>query len=269
MKTHRDCQDQARLLGFSLIELMVVIAIISIVLAAILTQVEQLQQRATAEQGKVDDFQQARDFLDQMFRDARAMGYPNIHNFDTTITTWSPAFCSTSPTNSCLANDSRLAVGLVKLTPTQLEFEGDVDGSGNVSVVSYMVNGSGSCSTCIQRAQVLKVTGDNVTGQTNLTSSAYSVEVQNVQNTTAIFTAYDINGNQISLGSGIDMDNNPTTIDTVRTIQILLKIASPSAIDPKTGAQLEADIDGRVQVSNCSMASTGLDVADSVQETCQ
>lgn len=242
--------------GFSMVELMIVILMISVVLGAILTQLEQVQQRATAEQGKVDDFQQARDFVDQIYNDTRQMGFPNVHNFDVSIGTW----------QAPLTKDHRLAVGLVKLTSSQLELQGDVDGSGTVSVVNYMVNGSGSCSTCVQRAQVTKVDGDPLTGQTNLTSSSYNVEVQNVQNTTSIFTAYDDTGAAITLP--IDIDSNPTTIPKVRTIQISLSIASPNSVDPKTGQQLEADIGGRVQVVNCSMATTGLTV-NGIQVTCQ
>jgi prepilin-type N-terminal cleavage/methylation domain-containing protein len=242
--------------GFSLIELMAVIVILCLVFAGILTQLEQAQQRAVAEQGKVDDFQQARDFLDQIFRDTGQMGFPNVRNFNTSVGTW----------QSPLLKDHRLAAGLVKLTPTQLELQGDVDGSGNVSVVSYMVNGSGTCSTCFQRAQVLKVDGDPETGQTNLTASAYNVEVQNVQNTASIFSAYDSSGNAIALP--IDIDSDPTEVADVRVIQVNLTIASPSAIDPKTGQQLEADIGGRAQVVNCSMATTGLSV-NGVQLTCQ
>lgn len=270
---HQNRTWKARSRGFSLLEIMVVIGIISLVLAAILTQVDQLQQRASAEQGKVDDFQEARDFLDQIFRDTRQMGYPNVRNFDAT---------QSAPTNGCvtgttwqttLANDCRIAVGLVKVSPTQLEFEGDVDGSGRVSIVSYMVNGSGTCSTCIQRAQVYKVNGDNVTGQSNLTSSAYTVEVQNVQNPTSIFSAYDATGAAVTIGTGIDFDNNPNLIASVRTIQAQLKIASSSAIDPKTGQQLEADIEGRVQVVNCSMAPVTSSAAkvssNGLQLTCQ
>jgi prepilin-type N-terminal cleavage/methylation domain-containing protein len=253
----RERKSRARFQGFSLIELMFVVAIITLVLGAILSQLEQVQQRATAEQGKVDDFQQARDFLDQIFRDTRQMGYPNVHNFDISIGAW----------QSPLVKDHQLAVGLVKLTATQLEFQGDVDGSGNVSVVSYMVNGNGNCTTCIQRAQVLKVDGDPVNGQSNLTATSYSVEVQNVQNTTTIFTAYDSSGTAITLP--IDIDTNPTVIPTVRVIQAQLKIASPSALDPKTGQQLEADIEGRIQVVNCSMASTGMISTTGIHLTCQ
>jgi prepilin-type N-terminal cleavage/methylation domain-containing protein len=274
MKIGGRYKSKSRLSGFSLIEVMVVIGIISIVVGAILTQVNQLQQRATAEQGKVDDFQQARDFLDQIFRDSRQMGYPNIRNFDTTVApfTTTSTSCTSTTWQATKANDCRIAVGLVKITPTMLEFEGDVDGSGTVSVVSYALNGSGACSTCLQRAQVAKVNGDNVTAQSNLTSSSYTVEVQNVQNTSGtppIFSAYDSSGNAVTIGTGIDMDNNAATIAGIRTIEVKLSIASATAIDPKTGQQIEADIGGRVQVVNCSMATTGLTSSTGLQLTCQ
>lgn len=256
MRTLRGQPNPPSSRGFSLIELMLVLVIISLVVAAILTQAQQVQQRAVAEQGKVDNFQQARDFLDQIYRDARQMGYPNLRNFDTTVGVW----------QSTLANDSRLAVGLVKLSTTQLEFQGDVDGSGTVSVVSYMVNGSGTCATCLQRAQVAKVNGDALTGQTNFSTSSYSIEVQNVQNTSTVFTAYDTSGNAITLP--IDITNNAAMVPTVRTIQMQLSIANAAAIDPQTRLDLEADIEGRVQVVNCSMATTGL-VTNGINLTCQ
>ncbi len=257
MRAQSNCKSNASNHGFSLIEVLLVVSIVMLVIAGILVQIEQVEQRSVAEQGKVDDFQQARDFLDQIFRDSRQMGYPNIRLFDP------GKIAFTSP----WVNDSRLAVGLVKVTATELDFQGDVDGSGTVSVVSYKVNGTGTCSTCIHRAQVLKVTGDPVSGQTNLTAASYTVEVQNLQNTTAVFLAFDATGTSIALP--IDIDTNPTTIYTVRTIQAQLKIASPTAVDPKSRQQLEADIEGRVQISNCSMASSGGVPVGRLQETCQ
>jgi len=251
---HRQPRAAGR--GFSLLEILLVVAIVSIVVGAVLTQVEQVEQRATAEQGKVDDFQQARDLLDQVLRDTHQMGYPNIRNFDPT------AIAFASPQ----VNDYRLAVGLVKLSATQLEFQGDVSGTGTVSVVSYAVNGDGTCANCIERAQVAKVTGDPVTGQPDVADS-YSLAVQNVQNTTSVFTAYDSSGNPIALP--IDIDANPTVIPTVRVIQINLTIESPTITDPKTGRPLEADIGGRVQVVDCSMGSTGLTSTTGISLTCQ
>jgi prepilin-type N-terminal cleavage/methylation domain-containing protein len=231
--------------GFTLLELVVVMAIMSVISAAIFSQIGQMQQRAVAEQGKVDDFQQARDFVDQIFRDTRQLGYPNVRSFDVSTGTW----------QSPLINDHRLASGLVKATSTQLQFEGDVDGSGNVSIVSYLINGNGNCVNCLQRAQVLKIDGDPLTAQTNLTSSSYTTEIQNVKNTTSVFSAYDSSGNAITLP--IDIDNNASTVASVKTIQVTLTIASTNAVDPQTGQPLEANVASTVQIVNCSMATTG------------
>jgi prepilin-type N-terminal cleavage/methylation domain-containing protein len=231
--------------GFTLIELMVVMLILSIVCAAIFTQIDQMQQRAVAEQGKVDDFQQARDFVDQIFRDTRQLGYPNVRNFDVSTGIW----------QSPLVKDHRLAAGLIKATSTQLQFEGDVDGSGTISIVSYMINGNGACANCLQRSQVSKVDGDPVTGQLNLTAASYSTEIQNVQNATSLFTLYDATSTAITLP--IDIDNNAATVASVKTIQVNLTVASATSVDPKTGQRLEADVAGTMQIVNCSMATTG------------
>jgi prepilin-type N-terminal cleavage/methylation domain-containing protein len=241
--------------GFSLLELIVVIAIVTIVIGTVLSQLDQVQRRATAEQGKVDDFQQARDFLDQLTRDARQMGFPNRHSYDISLGYW----------QTPLINDYRIAAGLVKLTPTELDFQGDVDGSGNVSVVSYMIDGTGTCTNCIQRAQVLKVNGDPLTGQTNLSTASYTVQVPNVINYTSVFTAFDMNGTSVPFP--IDINTYPARAASVRTIQVQLKVAS--AIDPQTGQQLESDIEGRIQIVNCSMASSGWAPPNGVQVTCQ
>ena len=260
MTIHQNQQRCAR--GFSLIELMVVVAIISLVLGAILTQVRQVQQRATAEQGRVDDFQQARDFTAQIVRDGRQMGYPNIHNFD--ISTWQIPYI----------NNSQAAVGLVKLTSTELDFEGDVDGSGTISEVSYKMNGDGACAQCMERAQAGKITGNPLTQL----ATTYVQEVQNVQNsasaTDPIFSAYDAEGNPITLP--IDITNNPTTVPQVRLITVNLSVANPTSIDPQTGRQLEAEISGNIQVVNCSMAATetqlqalSVTIPGNVQLTCQ
>ena len=244
MKIPTNSHWKRRQSGFSVIELMVVIVIVTIVLASILTQLEQVQQRATAEQGKVDEFQQARDFFDQMYNDTRQIGYPNLRNFDTSAWSTAPA----SPPR----NDHRMAMGLVKLTATEMDFEGDVDGSGNVSLVSYALNGSGTCSGCLQRAQLTKTAnGDSVTALSGLT---YNTEVQNVTNS-VVFTPYDSTGAAVT-GMPFDADSNATKIASVRTIEVVIRVANPQSKDPKTGQTLEADFKGRVQIANCSMATT-------------
>jgi len=51
--------------GFSLIEMMLVVAIMGVISAGILSQMNEAQQRGYSEQVKLDNFQEARDFVDQ------------------------------------------------------------------------------------------------------------------------------------------------------------------------------------------------------------
>lgn len=255
--------------GFSLLEMMVVIVIVSIVIGAVLTQVEQTQRRAATEQGTLDQFQDAQNFVDQIATDIHQMGYPNIHSFD--ITTWATPY----------VNNNQIAAGLVSLSPTQIIFEGDMDGSGNVSIVSYAVNGDGKCAKCLERAEIqYKPTG--ITAASNaayvtaikalLTTGTYSAEIQNVQNTASIFKAYDSSGN--ALASSFDMGTNAATTAQARAIQISLDVSDPTKVDPKTRQSLEANITSRAQIVNCSMAGSAAtlgitQVGGGIQLLCQ
>lgn len=263
--------------GFSLLEMMVVVVIVSIVIAAVLTQVDQTQQRAAADQGKLDQFQAARVFVDQISSDARQMGYPNSHNFDLSVTPSVAPSCGAAAWQAPSIDDCRLAIGLVSISPTQLVFEGDVDGSGQVSIVGYTINGDGACANCLERAQVLKQSVNGmgapafVNKDQSALSGAYKAEIQNVQNATSatrpIFKAYDSTGT--ALPASMDIGSDPTDIAKTRSIQITLDVADPLKTDPKTKQPLEANITSRVQVVNCSMATTGLATAGGIQLTCQ
>jgi len=99
--------------GFSLIEMMVVVLILGIISAGLFAQIDGAQQRAFSEQIKLDNFQEARDFVDQFFRDVNQIGYPNSRMIDTTAA-WSPVLASP------LINDNRLAIGLVKIDANEI-----------------------------------------------------------------------------------------------------------------------------------------------------
>jgi hypothetical protein len=92
--------------------------------------------------------------VDEFERDIHQAGYPNCRMFNTG--------------SNCSAhfNDHLIAAGLVSVSSTQIGFEGDVDGDGNVDTVWYRLVDSagnypptGTCPCTIQRAQVNKVDG--------------------------------------------------------------------------------------------------------------
>src|SRR5437773_9294409 len=66
--------------GFSLIEMMVVLAIISIIMASVFKSIDLTQRTSRSQQVKLDLTQQAREFVDQLTRDLRNSGYPYQRN---------------------------------------------------------------------------------------------------------------------------------------------------------------------------------------------
>src|SRR5215469_526133 len=79
--------------GFTLLELMIVLLILSLIVGAVFSQLNLAQQRLSTEETRLDDFQQARDFVDQFFRDINQIGTPNTQLFDLTQT-FSPGLTS-------------------------------------------------------------------------------------------------------------------------------------------------------------------------------
>src|SRR5437870_1603151 len=106
----------ARTSGFSLLELMVVLIIVLTISGAVFQTINMTTQRSAAEQTKVDMFQEAREFMDQMSRDLRQAGYPSPRNYDPAVLTQNP-----------IINDRHAAAGLVKVDAGDLWFEGGVD----------------------------------------------------------------------------------------------------------------------------------------------
>jgi prepilin-type N-terminal cleavage/methylation domain-containing protein len=238
--------------GFTLLELMIVLLILGIVTGAVFSQMGAAQQRMSAEQTKIDDLQQARDFVDQFFRDINQIGDPNFRIFD--ISSWATA--PISQTNylwtSPYINDSRFAIGLTKIDANELHFEGSVNGVGTVQSVIYMLNGSGTCALCMQRSQVDKANGDPLGQATN-----WGTEVNDVQ-TTTVFTYFKYDGTQVT-GLPIDYTTsaNAQILASVKTIHISLRIQNPQVLDHQTGQPIETSFEGEVSLNNCSMAFTG------------
>src|SRR5258707_3302852 len=234
--------------GFSLLEMMVVVVILGIVTAGLFTQIDTAQQRAFSEQVKLDNFQEARDFVDQFFRDVNQIGYPNSRMVDTNplTTSWSPLLASP------LINDNRLAIGLVKIEANAIQFEGDMKGDGVVQSIIYKINGSAACLLCLQRSQVDKVLGDPLTGQA---APNWGTETNDVI-TNPIFSYFKADGTQ-DTALPVDISTGAAIIASVKTIKISLTIRNNAVMDSQTHQAIATDVQGEISLNNCSMAASG------------
>jgi prepilin-type N-terminal cleavage/methylation domain-containing protein len=227
--------------GFSLIELMIAIVILMIVVGGIFGVIDVVNQRSSTEQAKLDMFQEAREFMDQMSRDLHQAGYPSPrHYLKEGILTENP-----------VVNDDMNAVGIVKVDTGDLWFEGDVDGTGLVSVVRYHLDTStANGCPCLRRSQLPKIPGDPVSGQS---PEDYQIQVQGVENTD-IFAAYSRGTTGVPITLPIDFNSNGVTIAGVDTIKATLSLRSPVA-DPKTKQRPVTTLVMTAKLNNCSQAA--------------
>lgn len=185
--------------GFSLIELTMVCAILSIIMAAIFRGVWTTTGRSQAEQTKVDLTQGGREFVDEFERDVHQAGYPSCKMILTAgVTQCIPDMSNT--TGQSIGNNVSIAVGIASISSTKIILEGDVDGNGTVDSVQYMlVDASGnnppaSCPCIIRRSQVAKVGGTSPLSQ----ATSWSQELDNVVNS-GVPAAGSAYGNGVSI----------------------------------------------------------------------
>ena len=188
-------KKHSRQSGFTLIEMLLVVLLLSIVVGAVFSQIDRAQVRYRVEDQKVDLTQQEREFIDQFTRDLHQAGYPS------------------APMYGGSATANQVALGVTSLSSNDIVFEGDVDGDGLVDVVEYSYfDGSGWTSSapnpcpCIRRSQLAKGAAGPATTYT---------QVQNVIGT-SFFNAFDIGGNTISLPASAG------NLSKIKTVQLTL-----------------------------------------------
>jgi prepilin-type N-terminal cleavage/methylation domain-containing protein len=265
--------------GFSLIELLIVAAVLLVVLGGVVNYITIALQRSKAELTKVDLTQDGRSFVDEFERDIHQAGYPNCRMFNTG--------------SNCSAhfNDHTMAVGLVSVSNTQIVFEGDVDGDGNVDSVWYRLVDSagnfpptGTCPCTIQRGQITKVDGAPLS-QIPLFSQALQEVVNSgvpaagavyggglpIAASTSyytvptnftdfpVFSAYDQSGNVISLPRVITtvadqpvLSCNSATAPCIKSVRLTINLLGNGATgyDPKTGVRPVVSLVGNGLIGN-------------------
>jgi prepilin-type N-terminal cleavage/methylation domain-containing protein len=257
--------------GFSLIEMMVVLAVITIIMGVVFKSIALTQQTSTSQQIKLDLTQQARQFVDQLTRDLRSAGYPNTRDMAQGST--DPLYagaCPDTTTNSVTSPcDPSNGVGLIYVNFNQLWFAGDVDGTGttdgggnllgtaNVKIIKYDYFPVGPNCPCLRRSEYLRTTYQDPVADANGTVAVDQMEIQGVQNGTPadpIFTAYDPTTGAAEPWP-IDFTNTANQMAKINSLRIVLAVQSSSR--DTTGAFPITRVVSTVALSNCSEAWGG------------
>lgn len=199
--------------GFSLLEMVISLAVLLVVMGTIFDQIMLMQRKAASESSKVDLMQASRDFVDETVRDLHMAGYPNRQMYSPLV-----------------ADQSKIAAGLVSVSPTQIVMEGDVNGDGNVetltlSYVSFDANDP-NCP-CVRRSAVAKINAQIQPQAVGYTEIQHIVPPDPVAGP-PIFSFYKANGN------ALDLNANP--ISSISTVKINLTVANGT--DPVSGQML-------------------------------
>ncbi|PYX21697.1 MAG: hypothetical protein DMG87_08885 [Acidobacteria bacterium] len=222
---------QAR--GFSLIEMLIAVAIVTAVIAVVVQGITKMQRRSFVEGSKIDTVQETRDFIDQMVRDIHNVGYP-------------PPKVNPNPGADC------------------------TDGSGTVYQVwvQLAVGPSGGCPCILQRgaitkAQVLAGTpptyftevngvlnsGDG-TGNATYAISLAGSGSYTTYGTADVFASYDSNATLNPVGTC----TTAAACSSIRSLQITANVV-PSFIDNATNTFQVTSITSKARLNNVAIGN--------------
>jgi prepilin-type N-terminal cleavage/methylation domain-containing protein len=232
--------------GFTLIEMLISLAILVIVTGAVFQQINSMQKKSASEAVNVDLTQQSREFINQTVRDLHMAGFPG------------PGMYS-----SPVIRQSLVANGLVRVSPTEILLEGDVNNDGAVESVDILYVASDpndpNCP-CIRRSAQPKIDADSFSQPTNL----FYTETQQVfppgtgagQSGEDLFAYYDQNGNLVPIGNGVDIStpagsttpSGQALISSIKTVKINLSLLTNQR-DPQTGGFLRTSMSASSRLS--------------------
>jgi len=223
--------------GFSLIEMMVVVLVLTVIMGSVFKSINLTQRTSRSQQIRLDLTQQAREFVDQISGDLRNSGYPYKRNMSLGTVDLNNA--SAAPFNTyASAYDQYNAPGLIYVNNGSLWFAGAVDGTAapsqagaaNVMIIRYDYVAAGAGCPCLRRTEFPRNGGDPLADASAPGGAVAQLEIQGVQGGTtaanAIFTVYDATGNPIALP--IDFDNNAQTLASINSLKVVLTVRSQS-----------------------------------------
>jgi prepilin-type N-terminal cleavage/methylation domain-containing protein len=265
MKRQRTNRNRQQ--GFSLIELLVAIGILMVLMGVVFQQIDTVQKRNREEEVKLDIFQTAREFIDQMTRDIHQAGFPNGKMY--TAAGQAPGL----QTN---------AVGIFYISPTEVHFQGDVDADGIVDYVAYKLvprssnPGDASCP-CLRRSQLQKSPSAVTPYSPFIQAPDFRTQVENITFKVSgsptsiagerIFRAFDKFGNEVDITSGLTRTtwdplddgwstdpthpSDPSGITKIWTIQINLDVqAATRDVGARGQNRPEVFLTATAQVTN-------------------
>lgn len=223
--------------GFSLIEMMMVVLILTILVGAMFRQIDRAQTRYSVETRKLDLTQQNRDFIDQFTRDLHQAGYPSPTTYG----------------NRVDLSSNLTAVGIWYISQTDLRMEADVDGTGVVEIAYHYdgtTGGPNNCP-CMKRASIPKAPGTMPWAQ--MPNPVYYTQVENIVPIVGqpFFLAYSNTGAAIDLSTAKVLASASLTDPTYQFFHTIRNVG----IKFTTQAQgVDLDAKKSIQVTMSGMA---------------
>jgi len=214
--------ERKRERGFSLLEMMIVIVILTVVIGIVMKELVDMQRVNMDQTARVDLTQEARQFLDQISLDLHQAGYPGWRLFDS----------AAPPTADKIANGMLVGAGhpmfpvengIEYVSGTEVQFEGDIDGSGQVSeVFLQLVDSNGNPAAACSLAAPCMLRRGVIPKALAMAGAAptYYTELTGVMNTN-VFAARDSAGNVLGLPV-----TDPNDLGNIRSIDITVQVRS-------------------------------------------